>query len=448
MNNIYYNFDDAFHFAHQFIINLNNSIHYSLTNKKYIHPNELYHGPWEQSIDSLSITLDYIFNYLHHNCYMLCTSNNNFYFSKLQSSKTSPFIKPILMRQLNNLKFNDKLTNKQKEFIRNIIHNNEIRVMQCIVKKFEPPNFDENEYTRIFKNIKLPDGVFIFNLTDAIILKKNGTNPWDMVFHNSLLPNKYKNKKFLPIFSMSGHKDYWDIPIPTYDDLMDLPKHIITNWSKKTINKALFRGGPTGCGYTPETNMRLKIATIHSPLLDAGLVTNNKFTLNSKSIRIDPKYGIGMLNTNIKPANYISYPEQSLYKYIVFIDGNVHAYRLLTVLSFGSLILRVHSPYTSWADSILKPNVHYISIKSDLSDLLNIIQYCIHHDSICHKIAKEGMKIANQLLNIKYIQTSFQDSLWIPFSSFVSTSRKTKRKRCPNGSRKDPKHPNLCIPFS
>jgi hypothetical protein len=42
--------------------------------------------------------------------------------------------------------------------------------------------------------------------------------------------------------------------------------------------------------------------------------------------------------------------EQSRFKYIVHIDGNVNAYRLLTTMKTGSVILRVVSEYTSWAD--------------------------------------------------------------------------------------------------
>ena len=37
--------------------------------------------------------------------------------------------------------------------------------------------------------------------------------------------------------------------------------------------------------------------------------------------------------------------EQSKYKYIIHIDGNVNAYRLLNSMLTGSLILRVKSEY-------------------------------------------------------------------------------------------------------
>jgi hypothetical protein len=61
--------------------------------------------------------------------------------------------------------------------------------------------------------------------------------------------------------------------------------------------------------------------------------------------------------------------EQSRFKYIVHIDGNVNAYRLLTTMKTGSVILRVVSEYTSWADKYLKPDVHYVGVRADLTDL-------------------------------------------------------------------------------
>jgi hypothetical protein len=375
---------------------------------------------------------------------------------KLQNKTTAPAIKPILFNQIK--KLNNKLSFKQKQYISDFIKNNEIRVMQCIVKKYEikpQPETEDNEYLNILNIPFLPNGVFIFNLTDAVILKKNGTEPWDMVFNNRKLPQKYQNKQFIPIFSSSGHVDYWDIPIPTYDDLFYVlgtnlnfdPDKIITAWSKKTINKAIFRGSPTGCGYTTQTNMRLKITTINSPFIDAGITAKNKYTINSNSIRFDPIYGIGMLNTNIKPASFVLMEEQSLYKYIIYIDGNVHAYRLLTILTLGSLILRVMSPYTSWIDTVLEPNVHYLPINPDLSNLLQVIDWCQKNDTKCKQIANNGRLFAKKVLTIKYIETIFHDLLWFSIKHHPQKSTRIKKtkKRCPAGYLSDPQDPDYCL---
>jgi hypothetical protein len=59
--------------------------------------------------------------------------------------------------------------------------------------------------------------------------------------------------------------------------------------------------------------------------------------------------------------------EQSRFKYIVHIDGNVNAYR--PVDDDEDRIC--HSPgceHTSWAE-YLKPDVHYVGVRADLTDL-------------------------------------------------------------------------------
>ena len=142
--------------------------------------------------------------------------------------------------------------------------------------------------------MRLPNGVFILNLTDAIILKANGREPFPMVTGDLAL-NEYNFTEHIPILSMSGENNYLDIPIPNYDDI-DFSKktdfeQFNTIWNQKKV-KAVFRGGPSGCGYTAETNQRLKLLTfdfksVPKDLLDIGLTSKSK-TIDSKSIKFDP----------------------------------------------------------------------------------------------------------------------------------------------------------------
>ena len=181
--------------------------------------------------------------------------------------------------------------------------------------------------------------------------------------------------------------------------------------------KAVFRGGPSGCGYTEETNMRIKLVSMefqepdNMVFLDVALTGKGK-TIDSQSIKFDPKYGIGMLNTSIKPGGFISMLEQSNYKYIIHIDGNVNAYRLLTTMRTGSLILRVKSEYRSWVDHLIQRNVHYIEIDADLSNLEETIIWCLDNDETCKKIAKNGLDFAIDVLQKPFIKSYVQKILW------------------------------------
>jgi hypothetical protein len=373
-------------------------------------------GPWEMSEYALQNTLSYILNFLNHSCYMLCVDETGQTMVKLETGRTSPFIEKIIyesIRKSRDYNIEDALLDRNGRL-------KNLRVMQCIVKAYARVSTTTAEYVNILKDAKLPDGVYILNLTDAVILRKGGLFPWQMVTGNIKLPNEFLFDKHIPILSTSGQEGFWDIPIPNYDDvdivLSGKTHDFITEWSKKTIDKAVFRGGPTGCGYTPRTNMRIKLAEMglrkeNMPFLDVGIVGQpGQKSIDSKSIRFDPLYGMGYMKTGLRPVERMVMRGQSRHKYIIHVDGNVHAYRLLNTMRTGSLILRVKSEYTSWVDHLLKDGVHFISVKDDLSDLVEKIKFCKEND--CSEIARNGMEMANQLLTKSIVVGAFENILW------------------------------------
>jgi hypothetical protein len=99
------------------------------------------------------------------------------------------------------------------------------------------------------------------------------------------------------------------------------------------------------------------------------------------------------------------------YKYIVHVDGNVAAFRLLKSMLTGSLILRVKSDYIIWADHLLEEGKHYVSVSSDLSDLNTVLDWCAQNDSKCKKIAEQGRKFAEKVLTKEFLQKYFVDLL-------------------------------------
>ena len=401
-------------------------------------PVQLLDSKWELSLEALSNTLHYILDFLHHQCYMLCINDNNVLLCKLDAKTTAPIFKDVLEKSveetalLNNNTMNYRQRNNVKEMVAKNI--DKLRVMQCIVKPFsETTKVENNEYLDLIRGLNLPNGVFILNLTDAVILRNDGKSPFTMVTGKTDL-GEYNYDKHIPILSISGQRNYLDIPIPNYDDVMFVMKYpkkydttsgthnknkinpdpsYIINWDDKPIEKAVFRGGPTGCGYTEETNMRIKLAKMRSSLLDAKLTNKDGNEVDSKAIKFDPKHGIGSMNTNIgMSGNFLTMADQSKYKYIIHVDGNVNAYRLLATMLTGSLILRVTSQYTSWVDHMMQHKVHFIPVKADLSDLLDVIRWCRQNDDKCREIANNGMEFARSILSKKYIQSYFQNELW------------------------------------
>lgn len=384
-------------------------------------PETLKNPIWKITNKSIENTLDYIYNVICHQCYLFTIVDGKKTFYKLLPDKLSQNYLNAISNAKHEVNNNKWLTDYQKVFIHKMHPN---RIMQCIVKNVDmEKELTKHEYLELFKTYDLPDGIFILNLTDAVIMRKDNLHPFQLVMNYSNDKKFDKKDEYLPILTISGQRGYIDIPIPNYDDITLMNKttniysNFITNWKDKKINKAVFRGSPTGCGYTSETNMRLKLYELslldeYKDILDVG-ITGKQQLINTHSIKFDPRFGLGMLNTNIKSTDkFLQMYEQSNYKYIIHIDGNVNAYRLLYTMSTGSIILRVESEYTSWAEHYLFNSFNYIKIKSDLSDLKQKIEWCNNHPNECELISKQAVDLSKVLLNKTFIKNYFYKIFW------------------------------------
>jgi hypothetical protein len=423
---------------------------------------------WQITPETLRNTLSYIYEKMAHRCYMLCIDDSGVQFCKLQQFGLSKSFDKAVHEQLENMEYNKLITEKHRKHIRRVAEQ-PMRVMQCILKNQtvddeDKDNKDEeegatnenvNEYMVLLQNLVLPHGVFILNLTDAVMLHRDNREPFPMVTGDLPIEWQYQHRFHLPIFSISGQEKYSDIPIPNYDDMFiilgmkDMKfDEFIVDWDQKTNNKAVSCGGPSGCGYTVETNQRLHLVSLKSPLLDAKIVGKGK-TIDSQSVKFDPIHGLGMLNTGMKPGNFVSMVEQSKHKYIIHVDGNVHAYRLLTTMMTGSLVIRVESPYISWVDHLIKPGQHYVLVKPDLSDLIEKIRWCEAHPKSARKMARAGYEFARRALTREYVEKTIEKIFWsLPHMSRFSRIQTRKnwkvQPRSPEGP--GPKTPEEYIP--
>lgn len=401
-------------------------------------PQHVYSSRWQQTEEALKNTLKYIYDKLGHKCYLLCVKNKEKHMYRIETADLAPSMKEAINSAVINIGSNTEINSKHRQKIKKMAHGN-MRLLQCVLKTQAEDKevSDTNEFLTLLNSVRIPDGVFIMNLTDAVILERHLKEPFPMVTGNKRLEPEFAKTEQIPVFSLSGAKNYNDIPFPNYDDMMIATGQIDpkfdtyeTRWEKKVFHKAVFRGGPSGCGYTTETNMRLKLASMQHPLLDVA-ITGKGRTIDSNAVKFDPRHGLGMMNTGIKPApKFMTMAEQSRFKYIIHVDGNVNAYRLLTTMMTGSLVIRVDSMYTSWADHMLKAGQHYVLVRPDLSDLIEKLQWCEMHPRTCEKIAKAGLEAARRLLNLTqmklYVEALFLTA--VSSQKFKNTQkRKTRR---------------------
>jgi len=376
-------------------------------------------------------TFRYMFNKFKKGIYVRILNNNlevflpfsktNFLneWSKQIKTRTSliDFIQQIY--KMENRKFNPKFVNNN---IKQWYANN------CLVR-YEYPIREGDTNVCIIKNMleqlcnsrQLPDIEFFINRRDFPLITKNGSEPYNNIWDGKDVALKSHNyEKYMPILSMCKSDRYADILMPTHEDWARVQSHNLvffprscknynyrftTKWSsKKPI--AVFRGGSTGCGVTISTNMRLKIAYMSSlgrldtdgnPYLDAGITNWN---LRPRKIEGNPYLTTIMVkDMPFGLVDKLTPIEQSMYKYVINIDGHVSAFRLSLELSMGSVILKVGSEWNIWYSNMLKPNYHYIPIKSDLSDLIEKIKWCKSNDKKCKQIATNAKKFYNKYLS-------------------------------------------------
>lgn len=364
---------------------------------------------WEQSYKAAKNTLEYIIR-LKTKVYLLIIEDHKF----KNFVKFNPRgINKELMKYINKKDPNVLWTKKDIEKLKNT----KWKFMACILQ--DRPDEDVNELHPYHKGLKqitekyeFPDGMYVFSLRDVVLIHKEKIHPWINITGEKF-PLKNYPSKFLPVFNTTGGLDYWDIPIPTFEDRNYIFKNKpdLTNvnlvWENK-ISTAIFRGSASGCGYNDKTNQRIKISKISQTLqdskdretktlLNAGL---SKISKGKKYRFFDGKIGyFDNSKTKLKEVQPMDKITQSNYKYIVYVEGNVAAHRLGVDMLLGSTILYVESQYTLWFSHLLQEYVHYVPVKSDLSDLIEKIKWCRKNDGLCQTIAQNARKLALELLN-------------------------------------------------
>ena len=283
----------------------------------------------------------------------------------------------------------------------------------------------------------MDDVEFFFNPRDFPVLKEDYGEPYEQIFPDKKIEDEYRHKTYTPILSQSSNDKYYDIDIPTQDDILRITTNIFPDGCNNPYNpppdfeldfdkkqsRCIFRGSATGCGNNRKTNMRIEAAlmsyelekegtfknTSDQDILDIKLTSWNKKPkiYNKEFSQIDPKTYPD--DFKVGDENRIDTKEQSNYKYVLNIDGHVKAFRLGNEFRMGSVVLIVKSPYTLWFMDKLEDEVNCIFINEDLTNLQERLSWCIKNDGKCKQIAKSGMDFYERYLTKEPTFNYFND---------------------------------------
>lgn len=409
-----------------------------------LHPN-LKWSKWSQTKTVAMNTLSYINDRLHARIAIFIVRGGKLVkVIHVGNPVTAPEHRPYLKELNPNLEF----PHAAKEIVldKRMYRRNDIRVIGCLLRKWSANDDDfvagkDSDYLQDFygrflifvnKRYPLPDGFYIMSRTDQTLIRKDGMHPLiDLVGGLKPLDDRHL-LRFYPLLNCNSHDDYADIPLPTFDDWIYVRspglQGVTLKWSdKKAV--AVFRGSATGCGFTEETNMRMKVAALgrqHPDILNAGLVS---YTDNPKIHKTERVGYIDSKKYNRYKVRPIPFNEQSKFKYLVHIDGNVAAYRLGLSLLLGSVILLQESGSQLWFQHMMKPWVHYVPVAADLSDLIERIEWCKSHNSECETIAAESLALGQKVMTREACEDYFAATLWALARLGKSSSRSRAKTR-------------------
>jgi hypothetical protein len=164
--------------------------------------------------------------------------------------------------------------------------------------------------------------------------------------------------------------------------------------------------------HVSKLNNELKILYKDKKILDAGLIHFRAIKRGRKEM--DQKY-IRFVDKNYIPhftKEPLTYLEQSYYKYILYIEGNVAAYRGAYMFSFKSVVLWTKSPkYHLWFEPLLEHKKNCMLIEHDLSNLTETILWLQDNDAAAKKIADAGYDFYNEYLTRQPIDEYFRSLL-------------------------------------
>ena len=96
-------------------------------------------------------------------------------------------------------------------------------------------------------------------------------------------------------------------------------------------------------------------------------------------------------------AEFVHPHEFGRKRFLINIDGNTSAWSaLMEQLNSGGLVFKVDSPfqYRQWFYDRLKPWENFIPVRSDLSDLIDLVKFFQNNDELAQSIASAGQALS------------------------------------------------------
>lgn len=236
----------------------------------------------------------------------------------------------------------------------------------------------------------LPDLDMLYWMQDGIDAPVSGGAP---IFVSSKVKGVKQGLYFIDWYTVLPHSDWDDIAIRVNQTLETIP------WEKK-VPQLIWRGNATDGWYTSETWKNHRRGKLCQLSLDYPELIDARFNQVSVWTTDDTE----LVRRAVPMGNSLSYEEQVKYKYQMILDGIFTTFpgdrwRLLS----NSVVFMHESERGHWYYEALIPWVHYVPIKSDMSDLLEKLEFVRHNEALAKRLASNAREFALNFLMTKQI---------------------------------------------
>ncbi len=255
----------------------------------------------------------------------------------------------------------------------------------------------------------VPDCDFFINKRDYPQLKRDGTEPYGRFIGETRLCREVYSA-YVPVLSFYGGTDFADCTMPLTEDWKRareekscVAETFETDWAA-TAQMAVWRGTATGSGLDAKTNPRLRLASLQTDRVDAGLTG---FNFRDKiAVGATDELIVDFLKPSWSRVPFMSLQEQTAkFRYVVYVDGHCAANRYTALMQSYRTILRVVSERDTdggqmWTlfdlvsatvsadgSAVVPEHADHFLIHSDLSNLECTVDYLRLNDLVAKQVA-------------------------------------------------------------
>ncbi len=264
-----------------------------------------------------------------------------------------------------------------------------------------------------YNNIDLPFTVEGETIANLVVPRKNKAYYFDLIAYARYFPQHFRiNYKFGDITQVPG--------TPTLVKSRPI--------SGNTTNAVLFKFN--SIRHFTFTNDRTPFHKKKNLLIGRSNVKQEHRRAFFRMYFDHPLCDLGQINRGTAHDHWlkekISINEHLKYKFILCQEGNDVASNLKWVMSSNSLAVMPPPKYETWfMEGTLKPNVHYVAIKEDYSDLEERLMHYINHESEALEIIRSANEHVRKFRNSRLEQTL----CLLVLDKFFSKSGQTKPHR-------------------